>query len=87
MPYGVPYAVTLASVIKFPAESIEATFLPPKAKYILLFVGVTVHIAELVIVVLATDCDGETVYVPTPPEPVRKAVIIVPAVMPVPERV
>jgi len=37
-----------------------------------------------VIVVLETVWDTLTVYVPTPPEPERMAVIVVPAVTPVP---
>jgi hypothetical protein len=41
-------------------------------------------IPRIVIVVEATVCDALTVYVPAPPVPVPKAVMIVPAVTPVP---
>ena len=37
------------------------------------------------IVVLETVCEALTVYVPVPPVPVPKAVIVVPAVIPVPD--
>jgi len=47
-------------------------------------VGTVITIGE-VIVVDDADCDVSTVYVPAPPVPVPNAVMVVPAVIPVPD--